>query len=99
MLLDNCALKENERQLLESIINHIAVVLQRDRLVKKEAHAQALVESEKLKTALLQMVSHYFRSHLASIKASVSSLYDYNGDPFYRAPVHRETSKPGVGLG
>ncbi len=73
-------LNETEQQVMESIINHIAVVLQRDRLVKRQAHAQALLETDKLKTALLQMVSHDFRSPLASIKASVSSLYDDGGE-------------------
>lgn len=78
---DRAMLNETDRQVMESIVNHIAVVLQRDHLVKNEAHAQALVETDKLKTALLQMVSHDFRSPLASIKASVSSLYDDGAEP------------------
>lgn len=65
---------ELDKQLVNSLANHIAVVLQRDKLMTQQASAQALAEADRLKTALLQMVSHDFRSPLASIKASVSSL-------------------------
>lgn len=67
---------ESDRQIIDSITNLIAVVLQRASLVKKQARAEALEETNKLKTALLQMVSHDFKSPLASIKASVGSLQD-----------------------
>lgn len=40
------------------------------------AEAQSLAETNRLKTALLSMVSHDFRSPLTSIKASVGSLLD-----------------------
>ena len=50
-------------------------------LMHAQAKAQALAETDKLKTALLQMVSHDFRSPLASIKASVGSLLDDEGEP------------------
>lgn len=39
-----------------------------------EAHAQALAEGDRFKTALLSMISHDFRSPLAAIKASVTGL-------------------------
>jgi two-component system sensor histidine kinase KdpD len=73
-------LKEDQRisstkmQVVESLKNHAAVILQRDKLMKAEAKAQALIEADRLKTALLSMVSHDFRSPLTSIKASASSL-------------------------
>src|SRR4029079_60926 len=63
-----------ERQLVESLANHAAVVLERDRATQTEARAQALAEADRLKSALLSMVSHNFRSPLASIKASVGGL-------------------------
>jgi two-component system sensor histidine kinase KdpD len=59
---------------VESLANHAAVALERQRLAQAEAQAQALLEADKLKTALLSMVSHDFRSPLASIKASVTGL-------------------------
>lgn len=70
-----------DRQVISSLVNHIAVVLQRDKLVAAKTRAQALIEANKLKTALLQMVSHDFRSPLASIKASVSTLLVEEGAP------------------
>jgi two-component system sensor histidine kinase KdpD len=70
-----------DRQVISSLANHIAVVLQRDKLVEAQAKAQGLAEANRLKTALLQMVSHDFRSPLTSIKASVSSLLVEEGTP------------------
>lgn len=65
-----------DQQVLKSLLNHIAVILQRDRLMKEQARAQALAEADKLKTAILSMVSHDFRSPLTSIKASAGSLLE-----------------------
>jgi two-component system sensor histidine kinase KdpD len=61
-------------RVITSLANHAAVVLQRHRLMRAEASAQALIEADRLKTALLSMVSHDFRSPLTSIKASVGGL-------------------------
>jgi K+-sensing histidine kinase KdpD len=47
---------------------------ERDVLMKIEARAAALADADRLKTALLSMVSHDFRSPLTSIKAFVSTL-------------------------
>lgn len=67
-------ISQAEMQLVDSLRNHAAVILQRDKLMKAEAGARALSEADSLKTALLSMVSHDFRSPLTSIKASVGSL-------------------------
>lgn len=53
----------------------------RDELIKAEARAAALADADKIKTALLSMVSHDFRSPLTSIKAFVSTLLDDSGTP------------------
>jgi two-component system sensor histidine kinase KdpD len=63
-----------ERRVVESLANHAAVALERERLARSAAAARALAEADRLKTALLSMVSHDFRSPLASIKASVTGL-------------------------
>jgi two-component system sensor histidine kinase KdpD len=42
--------------------------------MKEQSRTQALKEADKLKTALLSMVSHDFRSPLTGIKAAVSAL-------------------------
>jgi two-component system, OmpR family, sensor histidine kinase KdpD len=76
-----------ERRVVESLANHAAVVLERDRLARAETHARALAEADRLKTALLSMVSHDFRSPLASIKASASAMLGEG------APVDAETQR------
>jgi two-component system, OmpR family, sensor histidine kinase KdpD len=63
-----------EREVVASLANHATVVLERDRLARTETRVQALAESDRLKTALLSMVSHNFRSPLAAIKATVGGL-------------------------
>lgn len=63
-----------ERRVVESLANHAAVALERDRLARAGAQANALAEADRLKTALLSMVSHDFRSPLASIKASATAF-------------------------
>jgi two-component system sensor histidine kinase KdpD len=68
------------RQVIDSLVNHSAVILLRDKLMRSQARTEALAEADKLKTALLSMVSHDFRSPLTSIKASVSSLLQ-DGEP------------------
>lgn len=57
------------------------LVAMRDALLKAQADAAALAEADRLKTALLSMVSHDFRSPLTAIKASVSTLLS-EGRPF-----------------
>jgi two-component system, OmpR family, sensor histidine kinase KdpD len=72
----NLALPPNRRehQLLSALVNHVGLLLQRDKSLRAEAKAQALLEADQLKTALLSMVSHDFRSPLTSIKASIQTL-------------------------
>lgn len=53
----------------------------RDELMRAEARAAALADADKLKTALLSMISHDFRSPLTSIKAFVSTLLAEDGVP------------------
>lgn len=69
-------LQYEENRLVESLVNHIAALVERERLLKAEAKASALIEADALKTALLAMVSHDFRSPLTTIKASVSALLE-----------------------
>ena len=42
----------SQRQVVSSLINHAAMILQRDILMRAEARAQAFAEADKLKTAL-----------------------------------------------
>jgi len=71
---DRQELSQTQRRVIRSLVNYAAVAIQRDKLVQVEARAQALAEADRLKTALLSMVTHDFRSPLTSIKASVGTL-------------------------
>ncbi len=68
------AFSPQEMRLLQAHASQAALSLERVRLVKGENKARVLEESDKLKTSLLNSVSHELRSPLAAIKASVSSL-------------------------
>jgi two-component system sensor histidine kinase KdpD len=68
-----------QRDIVHSLANLAALVLERDRLLRDAAEARALAETDRLKTALLSMVSHDFRSPLASIKTSVAGLRHRDG--------------------
>jgi two-component system, OmpR family, sensor histidine kinase KdpD len=59
---------------LEAIGSLIAVAIERAGAVEKLTHTEAARESERLRSALLDSVTHDFRTPLTSIKASVSSL-------------------------
>lgn len=61
-------------RLLEAYISQGALSLERIRLTRSENKAHVLEESDRLKSSLLNSVSHELRSPLAAIKASVSSL-------------------------
>ena len=63
-----------EERLLEAYTSQGALSLERIRLTKSEHKARVLEESDRLKSSLLNSVSHELRSPLAAIKASVSSL-------------------------
>lgn len=80
-----------EWRVVESLANLAAVVLERDRLAGAEARGQALAEADRLKTALLSMVSHDFRSPLASIKASATACLQHAGasEPGAQLDLHQ----------
>lgn len=68
------ALSAEEMRLLEAYASQGALSLERIRLARGENKARVLEESDRLKSSLLNSVSHELRSPLAAIKASVSSL-------------------------
>jgi len=65
-----------DRALLGSLADQAALALERVRLTSEAARAEALAQSDELKSALLASVSHDLRTPLATIKTSVSSLQD-----------------------
>lgn len=76
---------ELTRETLEAIGSLVAIAIERAGAVEKLARAEGAREGEKLRSALLDSVTHEFRTPLTSIKASVTSLLsESNLDPSQR---------------
>lgn len=69
--------RENLR-LLNAFGNQGAQALERIHLTQAESLSKVLAESDRVKTSILNSVSHELRSPLAAIKASISSLRNGN---------------------
>jgi two-component system, OmpR family, sensor histidine kinase KdpD len=63
-----------EQRLLHAFGYQGALAIERVHLFKNENKARVFEESDKLKTSLLNSISHELRSPLSAIKASISSL-------------------------
>jgi two-component system sensor histidine kinase KdpD len=62
------------RETLEAVGSLIATAIERARAVENLTHTEASQESERLRAALLDSVTHEFRTPLTAIKASVTTL-------------------------
>lgn len=62
------------QQTLEAIGSLIAIAIERARAVEELTRTEASRESERLRSALLDSVTHEFRTPLTAIKASVTTL-------------------------
>lgn len=62
--------------LLTTIASQVALALERARLAEEMTQSRALAQTEKLRAALLSSISHDFRTPLASIIGSASSLLE-----------------------
>jgi two-component system sensor histidine kinase KdpD len=62
------------RQSLEALGSLIAVAVERARAIEMVGKTEAAREGERLKSALLDAITHDFRTPLTSMKASVTSL-------------------------
>ena len=65
---------ELSRETLEAIGSLVAIAIERAGAVEKLGRTEAAREGEKLRSALLDSVTHEFRTPLTSIKASVTGL-------------------------
>ena len=64
------------RETLDAVSSLVAIAIERAGAVDKLAHAEANRESERLRSILLDSVTHDFRTPLTSIKASAESLLE-----------------------
>jgi two-component system, OmpR family, sensor histidine kinase KdpD len=62
------------RQSLEALGTLIAIAIERTRAIEQLGKTEAAQEGERLKSALLDSITHDFRTPLTSVKAAVSSL-------------------------
>ncbi|HEV8487702.1 MAG TPA: ATP-binding protein [Blastocatellia bacterium] len=65
-----------ERNTVEAIAGLVALALERARFLTEVSRTEALRQSERLKSALLDAVTHDIRTPLTSIKASVTTLLE-----------------------
>jgi two-component system sensor histidine kinase KdpD len=81
-------LTAERRDLLESFVRHIGLVLDRQRLRDAEQQAKVVAESERLSKALLNSISHEIRTPISAITSAASSLGEAAGSTeFQRAMV------------
>ncbi len=66
------------RETLEAIGSLVGIAAERTRAIEELAESRAMQENEKLRSALLDSVTHEFRTPLTSIKASVTALMEEN---------------------
>lgn len=66
------------RETLEAIGSLVGIAAERTRAIEELSESRAMQESEKLRSALLDSVTHEFRTPLTGIKASVTALLDEN---------------------
>lgn len=66
------------RETLEAIGSLVGIAAERTRAIEELSETRALQESDKLRSALLDSITHEFRTPLTSIKASITALLEEN---------------------
>jgi two-component system sensor histidine kinase KdpD len=69
-------LRPPEGRVLRAVCDQLALVLERDLLLRTATDAEVLRQTEGVRRSMLAAVSHDLRSPLAAIKASVTDLLD-----------------------
>ncbi len=81
-------LSAERRDLLDSFVRQIGLVLDRQRLRDAEQQAKVVAESERLSKALLNSISHEIRTPIAAITSAATSMSESaGGTGFQRAMV------------
>src|SRR4029077_6462989 len=65
---------ELSRQSLEAVSTLVAIAIERARAVEQLSQTEAERQGERLKSALIDSITHDFRTPLTSMKAAVTSL-------------------------
>src|SRR6478752_1852525 len=92
-------LDPEQLHLLESLINQVALAIERTRLSDEAQQAHVRVETERMRNAILSSVSHDLRTPLATITGAASSLAVERGelDPVARRElaqsIYRESER------
>lgn len=73
---DREPLSQSEGRVLRAVCDQLALVLERDRLLRAATAGEVLRQTDELRRSMLAAVSHDLRSPLAAIKASVTDLLD-----------------------
>jgi two-component system sensor histidine kinase KdpD len=87
-LQEDFELSPPERRLLDALADLAAIALERIRLAKDVDQTKMLAETEKLRSALLNSISHDLRTPLASIHGAITSLRSYGR--LHRAAAREE---------
>jgi two-component system, OmpR family, sensor histidine kinase KdpD len=86
--LQDQRLSVDEVALLETFINQIALVIERELLDEAAQQSAMLRESERLYTTLLNSISHELRTPIAAIKGAASGLSSAPSEPDRAALLH-----------
>jgi len=73
----NSVFDAEARTLLDTLAEQVAAALERASLARDMVDARAAAETERVRNTLLASISHDFRTPLASILGSATSLLDY----------------------
>ena len=68
-----------ESRVIRAVCDQLALVLERDRLLRTATEAEIFRQTDQIRRSMLAAVSHDLRSPLAAIKASVTDLLDPGG--------------------
>jgi len=84
-------LDPEQLHLLESLVNQVALALERTKLSEEAQKAHVRAETERMRNAILSSVSHDLRTPLATITGAASSLLNDQGhiDPAARLELSR----------
>jgi two-component system sensor histidine kinase KdpD len=74
LVVSDDAMRPEQLEVLRAFADQLAMAVEARRLRVDAVNAELLAEANELRTALLQAVSHDFRTPLATIKASASGL-------------------------